>query len=215
MTRFYTLSTVLLIYHTAPVASLVPRAGTTVTVNVGTTYQTIDGFGFSEAFGHANNIKSLTGTAQKTCLDLLFSTTNGAGMTILRNRIGSGGSGDSILPNNPGSPSATPNYSWDGSDTGQVWLSQQALTYGVTTIYADAWSAPGFMKTNNNEANGGYLCGVSGETCSSGDWKQAYANLLVQYVKYYQQAGVTISHLGFLNEPEFTYVASLVRRMSS
>jgi O-glycosyl hydrolase len=209
MTRIQFLSALIFAHLVALEATLNPRAGTTVTVNVGTTYQTIDGFGAVEAFGHASNIQSLTGPAQKTCLDLLFSTTNGAVMTILRNRIGSGGAGDSILPNSPGSPTATPNYSWDGSDTGQVWLSQQALKYNVPIIYADAWSAPGFMKTNSNQNNGGYLCGVSGASCSSGDWKQAYANFLVQYVKYYQQAGVNITHLGFLNEPEYTYVASL------
>ena len=62
---------------------------------------------------------------------------------------------------------------WDGSDGEQVWLSQQAASYGVTTIYADAWSAPAFMKTNGAVANGGYLCGVTGETCSSGSWIQA------------------------------------------
>jgi O-glycosyl hydrolase len=71
---------------------------------------------------------------------------------------------------------------WDGSDSNQVWVSQQAVSYGVKTIYADAWSAPSFMKTTNNQAGGGYLCGVSGETCSSGDWRQAYANFLVKYV---------------------------------
>jgi len=61
------------------------------------------------------------------------------------------------------------------------------------------------MKTNGNDANGGSLCGVSGASCSSGDWRQAFANYLVQYVKYYAAANVTITHLGFLNEPDYTY----------
>lgn len=64
------------------------------------------------------------------------------------------------------------------------------------------------MKTNGQEINGGYLCGVTGESCSSGDWRQAYANFLVQYVKYYATAGITITHLGFLNEPEYACVLS-------
>jgi O-glycosyl hydrolase len=49
-----------------------------------------------------------------------------------------------------------------------------------------------------------YLCGTTGHTCSTGDWKQAYANFLVQYVKYYAQEGLTVTHLGFLNEPDYT-----------
>lgn len=102
------------------------------------------------------------------------------------------------------SPSATPAYSWDGKDSGQLFVSKEAQKYGVKTFYANAWSAPPFMKTNNNENNGGYLCGVSGQNCASGDWKQAYANYLVQYVKYYESEGVRVTHLGFLNEPDFT-----------
>ncbi len=178
-------------------------AQTSITVNVGSTLQQIDGFGVSQAFGRASQFKALSTTQQKQGLDYLFSTTTGAGLTIIRNRIGSGGSGDSIEPNSPGSPGSTPTYVWDGDDSGQVWFSKSAMSYGVSTIYADAWSAPGFMKTNGNQGNGGYLCGVTGETCSSGDWRQAYANFLVQYVKYYAQAGISITHLGFLNEPDY------------
>ncbi|KAJ7364633.1 glycoside hydrolase [Mycena albidolilacea] len=180
------------------------RAQTTVTVQAGTTFQTMDGFGFSEAFGHANDLFNYPAAEQKQVLDLLFNTSTGAGMTIIRNRIGSGGSGDSILPTSPGCPTCTPKYVWDGSDGHQVWFSQQAMAYGVKTIYADAWSAPGFMKTNGVEINGGTLCGVTGATCASGDWKQAYANFLAQYIKFYQQSNVTITHVGFLNEPEFS-----------
>jgi O-glycosyl hydrolase len=48
-----------------------------------------------------------------------------------------------------------------------------------------------------------YLCGTTGHSCSSGDWRQAYANFLVQYVKYYAQEGIPITHIGFLNEPDY------------
>lgn len=100
-------------------------AGVTVTVNLNTTYQTMDGFGFSEAFSRANDVKGLPTTQQKQTLDYLFSTTAGAGFTILRNRIGSGGSGDSIEPTSPGSPSATPTYHWDGNDAYVLDLQSQ------------------------------------------------------------------------------------------
>ncbi|GAB1214939.1 hypothetical protein ATERTT37_004120 [Aspergillus terreus] len=173
------------------------------TVSLNKTYQTMDGFGFSQAFGRASDLYNLPSTQRKYALDLLFNTTSGAGMTILRNRIGSGGEGDSIEPNSPGSPDATPQYASLGSDSNQVWVTQQAVQYGVETIYADAWSAPGFMKTNNDQSNGGYLCGVTGETCDSGNWIQAYVNFLVQYVKDYRDLGLNVTHLGFLNEPDY------------
>ncbi|TAQ89511.1 hypothetical protein B7494_g2177 [Chlorociboria aeruginascens] len=192
-----------------PIATVLGNIGvvlaqTAITVNTASTLQQIDGFGVSQAFGRAAEFQAMADGPRRQGLDYLFNTTTGAGLTIIRNRIGSGGVNDSILPTSPGSPNGTPTYVWDGNDEGQVWFSQSAMTYGVNTIYADAWSAPGFMKTNGNENGGGYLCGVTGHTCSSGDWRQAYANLLAQYVKFYAQVGVNITHIGFLNEPDFT-----------
>ncbi|KAH9207310.1 cellulosome enzyme [Leptodontidium sp. 2 PMI_412] len=183
-------------------------AQTAITINPGTTYQSIDGFGFSQAFGRAVELQTAIASTQKNALDLLFSTTIGAGFSIIRNRIGSGGSGDSILPASPGSPGAAPTYVWDNNDRGQVWFSKAAVSYGVKTVYADAWSAPGFMKTSGSESTPGYLCGTTGHTCSSGDWRQAYANFLIQYIKYYQQAGIAVTHVGFLNEPDYTVTYS-------
>ncbi|KAF5656113.1 cellulose hydrolase [Fusarium circinatum] len=40
-------------------------------------------------------------------------------------------------------------------------------------------------------------------TCTSGDWKQAYADYLLQWVKFYRQSGIKVTNLGFLNEPQF------------
>lgn len=143
--------------HLAILANLAAlcAAQTAITVNVNTKYQQIDGFGFSQAFGRASQFQSANASTQKQALDYLFSTTTGAGFSIIRNRIGSGGSGDSIEPNNPGSPSATPSYVWDNNDSGQVWFTKQAVSYGVKTIYADAWGAPGFMKTSGADASPG------------------------------------------------------------
>jgi len=181
-------------------------AASAVSVNAGTTYQSIDGFGVSEAFGQANSIRNLGGTARKQALDLLFSTANGAGFSILRSLIPSGS--DSIEPTSPGGPTATPKYVWDGSndatDQGQLWLAKQAKTYGVTNFYNNAWSAPGYMKTNGSESNGGSLCGTPGASCGSGDWRQAYANYLVQHAKFWSSAGLTPSAVGFVNEPTLT-----------
>jgi glucuronoarabinoxylan endo-1,4-beta-xylanase len=177
-------------------------AASSVTINGAMTYQTIDGFGFSEAFGQASAIKNVgSPTAQRQMLDLLFSPTAGAGFTILRNIIPSDAN-HTIEPNSPGSPTAPPQYVWSGDDWGQVWLSQQAQGYGVRQFYADAWGAPAFMKTNNSDINGGTLCGAPGAaTCSTGDWRQAYANYLVQYIKDYQSVGIPLTEVGYVNEP--------------
>jgi O-glycosyl hydrolase len=103
-----------------------------ITVDVGQKYQTIDGFGFSEAFQRANNIVDLKEPKQTEVLDLLFNTTTGAGFTIVRNGIGSSPSNEKdwmiTFAQDPGSPTSPPKYSWDGMDSGQVWFSQQAVS---------------------------------------------------------------------------------------
>jgi glucosylceramidase len=194
-----------------------PAAGSTpasspVTVDGAVRYQHVDGFGFSEAFQRSNILHGSLGlspASQGKVLGLLFSTRAGAGFSILR--LGIGSSSDdvydhmqSIEPVSPGSPAAPPHWVWDGSDNSQVWLAQRAQRYGVRRIYADAWSAPGYMKTDGTDSDGGYLCGLPGLSCLSGDWRQAYANELAQYIRFYAQSGVRITDVGFLNEPELT-----------
>ncbi|NUR04542.1 MAG: hypothetical protein HOY79_50980 [Streptomyces sp.] len=193
-----------LLTATATTAAALPQpaAATTATINGSTTYQPIDGFGFSEHFGRAaimNGSQGLSAQHQKEILDLLLDRSTGAGLSILRLGIDSG-----IQPTDPGGPNATPKYTWDGVDKGQVWLAKQAKAYGVKRFYADAWTAPGYMKTNGTDANGGTLCGLTGATCASGDWKKAYANFLVQYARFYRQEGIGITDLGFTNEPDWT-----------
>jgi O-glycosyl hydrolase len=188
---------------TVVVAAGPALAQDSATVNGGTTYQTITGFGASEGFGQAAVIMDASSPAQQQALNYLYGTSSGAGLTILRNEI-SADSGDTIEPNAPASPSATPAYvplSSINQDMGQLWLAQTIKAdYGVSNVFADAWSAPAFMKTNDETDNGGAVCGVSGATCSSGNWVQAYANYLKQYAADYSAAGVPLTYVGPENE---------------
>ncbi|MGE5292361.1 MAG: cellulose binding domain-containing protein [Micromonosporaceae bacterium] len=175
-------------------------AASTATINGSATFQAIDGFGASEAFGQASTIMNAAAATQKQALDLLYSRTAGAGLTILRNEIPSD-SNHTIEPTAPSSASAPPTYNTLGTDWHQEALAALIkANYGVTNVFADAWGAPAFMKTNNSDTGGGTLCGVPGATCSSGDWRQAYANYLIQYAKDYAADGINLSYIGFENE---------------
>jgi O-glycosyl hydrolase len=177
-------------------------AANSATVNGGTTFQTITGFGASEGFGQASTVMNASSSVQQQALNGLYGS-SGAGLTILRNEI-SADSGTTIEPNAPSSPSATPSYlplSSINSDQGQLWFAQAIKAdFGVTNVFADAWSAPAFMKTNNSTSNGGAVCGVSGASCASGNWIQAYANYLKQYAADYAAAGIPLSYIGPENE---------------
>jgi O-glycosyl hydrolase len=178
-------------------------AADAATINGSTTYQTITGFGASEAFGEAQTVMNASSSVQQQVLADLYSPTTGAGLTMLRNEI-SADSGSTIEPNAPSSPTAAPTYlplSSINQDAGQLWFAQQIKAdYGVTNVFADAWSAPAFMKTNNATDNGGAVCGLSGATCSSGSWVQAYANYLEQYAADYSAAGDPLTYVGPENE---------------
>jgi O-glycosyl hydrolase len=191
--------------HAAAATGGRPGQSATVTINGATQYQRITGFGASEAFGQAETVMNEPAAIQQQVLSLLYSPTSGAGLTILRNEI-SADPGITIEPDAPSSPSAQPTYlslSAVDQDQGQLWFAQQIKAdYGVTNVFADAWSAPAFMKTNDSQINGGTLCGVPGATCASGDWRQAYANYLAQYAKDYAVAGDPLSYVGPENEAD-------------
>ncbi|KAJ4377181.1 hypothetical protein N0V83_000004 [Neocucurbitaria cava] len=183
-----------------------------VSVNAGVQYQTMIGGGCSGAFGVAcdqTGAHGLSPTNQQLVSNYLFDENLG-GLSILRNRIGSSPT-DGILGSCPSTPSSTLNFTSLGAndstaDSCQLKLTQQALLANPDLfIYADAWSAPGCFKTDETDINGGLICGVRGSNCTE-DWRQAYADYLVQYVKLYEEKGINVSLLGAYNEPDFNPV---------
>ncbi|OAG44292.1 hypothetical protein AYO21_01288 [Fonsecaea monophora] len=185
-----------------------------ISINALQTYQTMIGGGCSGAFGiacHQFGSVGLSPANQEIVTQILFDENIG-GLSIVRNDIGSTpghvpGDVASILPVCPPTPEGPFNYVWDRNDTCQLQLTQTALKYNPNVyVYADAWSAPGCMKTVGTEDEGGLICGVRGSTNCSGDWRQAYADYLVQYVKFYEQEGIEVSLLGAYNEPDFNPV---------
>lgn len=177
-----------------------------VRIDFGTKHQEIHGFGFCEAFQRAAVIRDLPALPRENLLDLLLSPKTGAGLSILRLCVGSSADGaypnhKSIQPADPGGPAAAPRYVWDGDDSGQVWLARRAQSYGVERFYASAWSAPGYMKDNGSDSDGGALRGLPGVQ-GGGDWRERYARYLLQYVQFYADEGIRITDLGFANEPE-------------
>ena len=95
--------------HPAMFVSAATISATTVKIDIGERLQTIDGFGFSQAFTRASQFQNATKDLQKKALDLLFSTETGAGLSIIRNWIPSPVA-YTIEPISPGLASNAPNY---------------------------------------------------------------------------------------------------------
>ncbi|MGH2888433.1 MAG: glycoside hydrolase, partial [Solirubrobacteraceae bacterium] len=173
-----------------------------MTINAAKHYQRIAGFGVSEGFGQAETLMNMPASVQKQVLSLLYSPTRGAGLTILRNEI-SADKGFTIEPKAPRHPTGRPSYltlAEIDQDQGQLWFAKQIRSDYGASVFADAWSAPAFMKTNDSTLNGGTVCGVPGTNCKRGDWRRAYVNYLVQYAKDYAAAGVPLTYVGPENE---------------
>jgi glucuronoarabinoxylan endo-1,4-beta-xylanase len=93
-----------------------------VTVNLNDVRQTIDGFGASSAWA--------SGTIPDAALNTIFSPVTGAGLTLLRSRIG---------PN--------------GTTNENLWM-QQVGAFGVK-VWSTPWTPPREWKTNHDTNNGG------------------------------------------------------------
>ncbi|KAB5551424.1 glycoside hydrolase family 30 protein [Coniochaeta sp. 2T2.1] len=182
-----------------------------ISIDTSIKHQTMFGGGCSGAFGVAcdqTGAHGLSPANQQLVSGYLFNENIG-GLTILRNRVGSSPT-DGILGSCPSTPSSTFNYTFSSNestaDSCQLKMTRQALKSNPDLfIYADAWSAPGCFKTDATDINGGFICGVRGSNCTQ-DWREGYADYLVQYVKFYEERGINISMLGAYNEPDFNPV---------
>lgn len=166
-----------------------------VTLDWGTSYQSIDGFGVSEAFHQSNNIALLGEAKQKEIYDLLFSTSKGAGFSIFRSILGDGGTWGNATdgPNKTMQPSAT-TWDWKESNDDQIPMIRDIQSlYGIKNILYTAWSPPAWMKSNGSVSRGSL----------STNKYAAYATYLAEHIKNYQSKfGIEITHIGLANEPD-------------
>ena len=163
----------------------------TGTVDWNKAAQEMDGFGASGAFQMAKNLMDFPEPQRSEVLDILFSQTKGAGLSIVRNIVGDGATVGG------GSPSIEPKEGeWNWTvDKDQIWLMQEAAKRGATRFMSTVWSPPAWMKTNNNVV-GGHL---------RPDKYLAFAEYLSMYIRGYKEHhGIDIYAISLANEPDVT-----------
>ncbi len=168
-----------------------------IEVDENTTFQTIDGFGYTLTGGSAEVINSLATSVKQPLLQELFGTgDNAINISYLRISIGA-----SDLNESP--------FTYDDMPSGQtdINLSSFSLAPDMTNvipllkeilainpnikILGSPWSAPVWMK-DNNSFTGGSL---------QPQYYSAYAQYFVKYIQQMKAQGITIDAITPQNEP--------------
>ncbi|SDJ00425.1 glucosylceramidase [Lentzea albidocapillata subsp. violacea] len=167
--------------------------GPTITVNPNSTYQSMVGFGASFTDAAAWNI--FNSPRRNEIMNNLFDKTNGIGLSFLRQPIGATDFSRSFYTYNDGA--ADPSLSRFSIDHDRPYilpLLQQAKQLNPQlAVMATPWSAPAWMKNNNNLIRGSLNDSRVG----------VYADYLVRFAQAYRAAGIPIDYLSVQNEPLF------------
>jgi glucosylceramidase len=175
-------------------------AAQTVTVNENTRYQQFVGAGASftdTAAWLMNSSGALSAATRADAMTKLFDPVNGIGLDFLRNPMGA-------------SDLARYNYSYDDMPAGQTdpSLSRFSIAHDLVDILpltrqaeqinpnlklmAVPWSAPAWMKDNDNFIDQGWL---------EAQYYYAYAQYFVKFIQAYQAQGVHVDYVSAQNEP--------------
>lgn len=170
---------------------------TTITVDENTTYQGIDGFGYTLTGASASLINGLNATQKNNLLQELFSVT-GSNIGISYLRVSLGASDLSAAPftyNELGAGQTDVNLnnfsiSQEMTDLVPVLQSIIAINPNIK-ILASPWTAPRWMKTNNSYVGGSL----------NTSYYDAYARYFVKYIQAMAAQGIRIDAITPQNEP--------------
>ena len=169
----------------------------TIKVDPSRTYQTIDGYGWALTGGSAQHIIHMSAPARAALLKDLFSTEGShIGGSYLRISIGASDLNDHVFSYDdlPEGQTDTSLSKFDlGPDKKDVIpvLKQALAIYPSLKILGSPWSAPKWMK-DNNDTRGGSL---------KPEYYGVYALYFVKYIRAMAKEGIRIDAITVQNEP--------------
>jgi glucosylceramidase len=169
----------------------------TIRIDTATTYQEMDGFGFSLTGGSAYLINKLAAPDREALLKELFGTeVNSIGISYLRISIGASDLNASVfsyndLPKGQTDPELKKfSLAPDKVDLIPV-LKSILLINPKIKIMGSPWSAPVWMKSNGNTVGGSLLP----------NYYPVYAKYLTRYITEMKNEGIPIDAITIQNEP--------------
>ena len=179
--------------HFSPKADQLP----VLTVDDAQTFQSIDGFGFALTGGSAQLLMRMGAAQRAALLKELFTTgDNGIGVSYLRLTIGASDmnervfSYDDLPPGETDVEMAKFDLGPDRADVIPVLKEILAIRPDIK-ILGSPWSAPAWMKTNN-DVKGGEL---------KPEYYGAFAKYFVKYIEAMRATGIAIDAITIENEP--------------
>ncbi len=174
-----------------------PNQNSVIVIDKGQKMQAIDGFGFAMTGGSAQLIMRMTPEKRAALLEELFGTAAGSiGVSYLRLTVGSSDMNDHVFTYDDlpaGQTDVKLKHFKLGPDLNDVVpLMQQILQINPSLkILATPWSAPSWMKTNQ-EPKAGSL---------KPEFYQVYANYLARYIREMRKHDIRIDAITPQNEP--------------
>lgn len=168
-----------------------------IEVNGAQTYQTMDGFGYTLTGGSAIWINRMDKASRAALLNELFAT-DGAniGVSYLRVSIGASDLSDRVFTYNDLASGETDTelkrFSIDYERIDLIPVLKEILAINPTIkILGSPWSAPSWMKDNNDSRGGSLKPG----------YYDVYARYFVKYIQEMAKEGITIDAVTIQNEP--------------
>ena len=172
----------------------------TISVDPSRSYQTMDGFGASITDSSAHVLSRLDGRTRRATMKRLFSPSEGAGLSFLRQPMGASDfvAGDFYTYDDL--PAGRTDYDMSKFSIAHdreeiIPLLRQALALNPRLkVIGSPWSAPAWMKTNGSL--------IGGRLIDDPRIYAAYARYFVKFVQAYARAGVPVYAVTVQNEPQ-------------
>ncbi|MES1221363.1 MAG: glycoside hydrolase family 30 beta sandwich domain-containing protein, partial [Bacteroidota bacterium] len=177
--------------------SVSSNSNPTIYVDSTQTYQTMDGFGFALTGGSAQVINLMSASEANVLLQELFATdSNNIGISYLRVSIGASDLSSSVFTYDDVPPGQTDTalayFSIAPENDDLIPVLRKILQINpAIKILASPWTAPVWMKTNNNSVGGNF----------NHQYDDVYAKYFVKYIQAMQSNGINIDAITVQNEP--------------
>ncbi|MCS3529235.1 glycoside hydrolase family 30 beta sandwich domain-containing protein [Chryseobacterium sp. JUb7] len=170
------------------------NSGTTIEIDASQIFQTVDGFGYTLTGGSVEVINHLNTTKKQELLNDLFSS-SGIGVNYLRISIGASDLNSEVFTYNDmpaGQKDLTLSQFSLTKDQAVIQMLKDILAINPNIkILATPWTAPVWMKTNENSVGGSLKT----------EYYNVYAQYFVKYIQAMQAQGIKIDAVTPQNEP--------------